>query len=291
LRAQPRDLVPLLLLWYWLEMPLRTLLATGDPRKYETLNESLAGFWFVGSYQDGDRLLAAVASNLGIPTAAARKNTTSEWRKRVAWRPLRAEDLSAATRDAILAKNPIHEALWQGWRDAGFETAGRAPAALRMGGGGQLGLRDLARAVLADRFIAPIWRRIGQACRARDWPRAVRLYREALRQAPNAPEIWVQYGHALSEIGDVAGAAAAYRRAAGLAPEMAEWHLFLGQALARQGRMDEARAALLRAEQLDPAALRQKREELVARGHSAEEVASYWRALTGGAAPPGSSRE
>ena len=41
---------------------------------------------------------------------------------------------------------------------------------------------------------------------------------------------------------------------------------------------------LLRAEQLDPALLRQKQEELVARGHSPEEVAAYWRALTGGVA-------
>ena len=104
---------------------------------------------------------------------------------------------------------------------------------------------DLVRAVMADRFIAPIWRRIGRASRARDWPRAIRLYRAALRRVPNAPEIWVQYGHALSETGDVAGAEAAYRRATVLAPRMGEWHLFLGQALVRQGRMDEARAALL----------------------------------------------
>jgi len=95
----------------------------------------------------------------------------------------------------------------------------------------------------------------------------------------------VQYGHALNETGDITGAAAAYRRAVALAPEMAERHLFLGQALARQGRMDEARAVLLRAEQLDPAMLRQKQEELVARGHSPEEVAAYWRALTGGSVP------
>src|SRR4051812_29840648 len=33
-----------------------------DARKYALLNESLAGFWFVGSYQDGDRLLAAIAA-------------------------------------------------------------------------------------------------------------------------------------------------------------------------------------------------------------------------------------
>ncbi len=73
LRVQPRDLVPLLLLWYWLEMPLRTFLTTGDARKYELLNEALSGFWFVGSYEDGDRLLAAVARDLGIPTDCAAK--------------------------------------------------------------------------------------------------------------------------------------------------------------------------------------------------------------------------
>ena len=153
------------------------------------------------------------------------------------------------------------------------------------GGAGELGLADLGRAVLADRFIAPVWRRIGRASRARDWPRTARLYRKALRRVPSAPEIWGQYGHALSETGDAAGAEAAYRRAALLAPEVAEWHLFLGQALARQGRMDEARAALLRAEQLDPAALHRKRQELTARGYPPEAVAAYWRALTGGAAP------
>ena len=36
---------------------------------------------------------------------------------------------------------------------------------------------------------------------------------------------------------------------------------------------------------LDPALLRQKQDELVARGSPAEEVAAYWRALTGGSVP------
>jgi tetratricopeptide (TPR) repeat protein len=290
LRAQPRDLVPLLLLWYWLELPLRTLLVTGDARKYALLNENLAGFWFVGGYEDGDRLLAAVAADLGIPRAAARKNTTAEWRQRVVWRPLREEDLSDATRRAILAQNPIHNALWRDWRDAGFAAAAVAPPPLRTEGSGalgwgRLGVSDLARAVLADRFIAPIWRRIGRASRGRDWPRAVRLYRKALRQVPDAPAVWVQYGHALKETGDIAGAETAYRRAVALAPDVAEWHLFLGEVLLRQGRTDEARAALLRCEQLDPVALQQKKLELAARGNPAEAVAAYWRALTG-AAPP-----
>jgi tetratricopeptide (TPR) repeat protein len=301
LRAQPADLVPLLLLWYWLEMPLRTFLATGDSYKFERLNESLAGFWFIGGYEDGDRLLAAIAADLGIPAATQRKNTTSEWRKRVPWRPLRAEELSSAMRDAILAKNPLHDALWHGWRGAGFAVAqhasrngsfplpvipgsspGRAGSGWGLRGAGGLGLRDLVCAVMADQFIAPIWRRIGRASRAGDWPRAARLYRKALRRVPDAPAIWVQYGHALKETGDVAGAEIAYRRAIALAPDAAEWHLFLGEALLRQGRTEEARAALLRCEQLDPAALRQQQLELASRGNPAEAIAAYWRALTGG---------
>jgi len=299
LRAQPRDLIALLLLWYWLELPLRTMLSTGDARKYELLNEALAGFWFVGSHHDGDRLLAAIAADLGVPPAAPRRNTTLQWQKRVGWRPLREEELSAATREAILARNPIHEALWRDWREAGFDTARAAPRPLRRslpspacGGGsgwgldaGELGLRDLVRGVWADRFIAPIWRRVGRASRAGDWPRAARLYRKALRRAPNSPDIWVQYGHALKESGDIASAETAYRRASELAPEMAEWHFFIGQALALQGRIDEARTAFWRFERLDPTALAHKRDELVALGCPEDAVASYWRSLTGNPGP------
>ena len=279
LRAQPRDLVAILLLWYWMELPLRAMLATGDARKYELLNKALAGFWFVGSHEDGDRLTAAIAGDLGIPAAAPRKNTTPQWQKRVDWRPLHADELSAAARARILAQNPIHDALWHGWRDAGFDTA-RQPTRQWPSGGGGLGLRDLLRGITADRFIAPIWRRAGRASRAGDWPRAARLYRKALLRVPNAPEVWVQYGHALKEAGDTAAAEAAYRRATELGPDNAEWHLFLGQALALLGRIDEAREALARFERLDPAALARQRDQLAALGCPEDAVRLYWRSLS-----------
>ena len=284
LRAQPRDLVALLLLWYWLELPLARLLTTGDEQKYQLVNKALAGFWFVGSHLEGDRLLAAIAADLGVPQLATRRNTTLEWRKRVGWQPLRADDLSPATRRAILVHNPIHNALWHSWRDAGF-----APAAVLAQpfspGSGEMGMRDLVRSVLADRVIAPVWRKAARAIRARDWTAAARHYRKALRRVPGQPEVWAQYGHVLREAGDAAGAEAAYRRAIALDPQFGEWRLFLGHALARQGRPAEARDEYRQFERLDPAGLHRKREELVALGHSEESVRGFWRSVTGEAGP------
>lgn len=285
LRAQPRDLVAILLLWYWLELPLATMLSTSDERKYELLNGALAGFWFVGRYDDCDRLIAALATDLGVPPVAQRRNTTLQWQKRVGWQPLTGDDLPASTREAILAANPIHDALWHSWQNAGFETAGLTPSPLQRGRGGRIGLRDLVRSVSADRVIAPIWREAGRASKAREWPRAARLYRKALRRVPGAPEVWMQYGHALRESGDVVAAEAAYRRAIELDPDMAEWHFFLGHALALQGRVDEARQAYRRFERLDPAALQRKCDEAVALGVPEEIVSSFWRSLTGNRGP------
>jgi tetratricopeptide (TPR) repeat protein len=285
LAAQPRDLVAILLLWYWLELPLATMLSTGDERKYELLNEALAGFWFVGSYNDCDRLVAAIAADLAVPPVAPRRNTTLQWQKRVDWQPLKADDLPASTREAILARNPVHDSLWHSWRNAGLETARLVPSPFRGNRNGKIRLRDLIRGVLADRVIAPIWREAHRATKAREWPRAARLYRKALQWVPGSPEVWAQYGHALKESGDVVSAEAAYRQAIELDPEMAEWHFSLGHALALQGRTDEAREAFRRFERLDPAALARKREELIALGYPQEAVLSLWRCLTGNRGP------
>ena len=280
LRLQPRDLTALLLLWYWLELPLARLLATRDNQKYQLLNDALAGFWFVGGHHDGDRLLAAIAADLGLPPVATRRNTTQEWHRRVGWQPLRADDIPPATREAILAHNPIHDALWRNWRDAGF-----APAAVVAQpfspGSGEMGVRDLFRSVWADRVIAPVWRKTARAIQAHDWTAAARHYRKALRRVPGQPEVWAQYGHALREAGDSAGAEAAYRHAIALDPQVGEWYLFLGQALARQGRSAEARDAYRQFEQLDPDGLQRKRDELVALGHSEESVRAFWHSVTG----------
>ena len=78
---------------------------------------------------------------------------------------------------------------------------------------------------------------------------AVRLYRRSLEQNPLSPPIWVQYGHALKESGELrdpaklAQAEIAYRRAVSLDPATPDPYLQLGHVLKLQGRRGEAEAA------------------------------------------------
>jgi tetratricopeptide (TPR) repeat protein len=84
------------------------------------------------------------------------------------------------------------------------------------------------------------------------WSDPVRLWREAVS---NAPDIWLPHrglGDALRDKGDFAGAAAAYAEAARLRPEEANTHLALGVSLLMIGRADEADRALAEATRLAP---------------------------------------
>src|SRR5438034_8739989 len=102
---------------------------------------------------------------------------------------------------------------------------------------------------------------VSRANRARDlgqWGLAAGLYRQALDRNPRNPGIWVQYGHALKEAGELrdpdklAQAEIAYRRAISLDPGTADPHLQLGHALKLQGKTEEGKASYLRAFALDP---------------------------------------
>jgi hypothetical protein len=93
---------------------------------------------------------------------------------------------------------------------------------------------------------------------ARQWKLAAQLYRKALGRNPRNAAIWVQYGHALKESGELrdpeklAQAEAAYRRALALDSGAADTHLQLGHVLKLHGKTEEAQAAYLRAFALDP---------------------------------------
>jgi hypothetical protein len=125
------------------------------------------------------------------------------------------------------------------------------------------------------------------ADRARDtgqWEVAVRLYGEALDRSPYNPPIWVQYGHALKEAGELrnpdklAQAELAYRKALSLEAGAADPHLQLGHVLKLQGKIEEAQAAYLRAFVLDPL-LPHPLEELRGLGWSEAQVAELQRTL------------
>ena len=56
------------------------------------------------------------------------------------------------------------------------------------------------------------WIRRGNAARAaRSWNAAAGSHRKALKYQPELAPIWVQYGHALKESGNLGGAETAYR--------------------------------------------------------------------------------
>lgn len=74
----------------------------------------------------------------------------------------------------------------------------------------------------------------------RDWPRARAAYGEFLQHLPARFDIWIQYGHACKEGGDLQEAEVAYRRAIAINGAHADAHLQLGHLLNITGRREEA---------------------------------------------------
>src|SRR5215470_16557017 len=118
----------------------------------------------------------------------------------------------------------------------------------------------------------------------RQWELAVQLYRKALDRNPGNPPIWVQYGHALKESGELrdpeklAQAELAYRRALSLDPVMADTYLQLGHVLKLQHKLEDAQAAYLRAFTLQPS-MPYPLKELSELGWSEVEIAELERTL------------
>jgi len=289
LKALPRDFIAHRLLARWLEIRWPVLMAMTDQQKYAALNRTLSQFWFVGSHTDCDRLIAAIAPDVGVPAAARRRNTAAEWEKRVTWRPSKAAELSPAMHKAILVDNGLDQALWESWHTAGFNPAGVRPRPLPPSRPGGFPAHELVRPVFsgvcryrrdwvprvhagrAGNAIGPKILRAERAEEARRWDLAARHYRSVLADMPNAPEMWVQYGHALKESGNVAEAETAYRKSIDLDPDSADAHLQLGHALKIQGRIDEAVGSYFRSLALDPAP-RHPRDELMALGWTTEQI-------------------
>jgi lipopolysaccharide biosynthesis protein/tetratricopeptide (TPR) repeat protein len=126
---------------------------------------------------------------------------------------------------------------------------------------------------------------------ARQWELAAALYREALDRDPRNPPIWVQYGHALKEWGELRDpdkliqAETAYRRALSLDPAVADTYLQLGHVLKLQGRTEEAKPAYLRAFAFD-SSLADSSFELIQSGWSDGHFSELRRMASANAADP-----
>jgi glycosyltransferase involved in cell wall biosynthesis len=95
---------------------------------------------------------------------------------------------------------------------------------------------------------------------AREWAQAATAYAQAVELNPSRPAIWVQYGHALKESGDLDRAETAYRQALAQEGANADTHLQLGHLLKISGRPQEAAECYLRSLEItatQPDALRE----------------------------------
>jgi lipopolysaccharide biosynthesis protein len=136
-------------------------------------------------------------------------------------------------------------------------------------------------------------RHVALADRARDagqWQLAAKLYRQALYRNPRNAAIWVQYGHALKESGDLrdidklAQAEIAYRTALSLDPGSADTYVQLGHVLKLQGKTEGAHAAYLRAFVLDKS-IPYPAQELGGLGWSEAHIAELQGMLANGSSP------
>jgi len=91
-----------------------------------------------------------------------------------------------------------------------------------------------------------------RATATRQWHLAASLYRSVLDRNPANPPIWVQYGHALKESGNLSEAAIAYRMAIHYKDNDADSRLQLAHVLKLQNKRDEAESAYICAFVLDP---------------------------------------
>jgi tetratricopeptide (TPR) repeat protein len=148
---------------------------------------------------------------------------------------------------------PLQELRGLGWSEA--QTAGlRGAVAPNLRDDG---IVNQPHPVSMRRKLSLI-HRADSARDARQWERAAQLYRKALARNPRRPGVWVQYGHALKESGELrdpdklAQAEIAYRRGIALDPGVADFYVQLGHVLKLQGKTEEAQSAYLRAFALDP---------------------------------------
>lgn len=125
--SQPRNPQAHFILKRYLEIPAPKLYLMSDFGKARILSETLSGFWFVGRYLDCDRLIDAIADELGVEGGAERQNTLDQWRRRSSWRATSLEALDETDFKLINRENRLDQWLYDTWAQSGFERRRIAP--------------------------------------------------------------------------------------------------------------------------------------------------------------------
>jgi tetratricopeptide (TPR) repeat protein len=167
------------------------------------------------------------------------------------------EELSRSTRDnarlsvsvmralAAPAEEVLSRSLWRRV-PAGFFSSGRARAEVT--------------ALVASGDLANS---------GREWARAAACYAAALLRDPTLAAIWVQFGHALKEMGMQAEAEVAYREAARAEPMAVDALVHLGHLMKTLGRPSAAIVAFSRVLECDPGHAEASQQLEMLRGEAA----------------------
>jgi glycosyltransferase involved in cell wall biosynthesis len=134
----------------------------------------------------------------------------------------------------------------------------------------------IARNVPAARSSQNRQQLLSAADQARDerrWQEAAEFYKQYLMVRPADAPIWVQFGHALKESGNLAEAESAYKKSLALAPDVGDTQLQLGHLYKKMRNFSNAIAAYCEAFRIDNT-LFDARRELANLGISASEVFS-----------------
>jgi hypothetical protein len=122
-------------------------------------------------------------------------------------------------------------------------------------------------------FLSGYWiRQARKAARTGHWGSATRAYETFLGVSPELARVWVQYGHALKEQGELRRAERAYGISAQLAPS-ADTYVHLGHVVLRSSRTEDAARAFFRALAIDPDCV-PARDGLAAAGVAPDAIAS-----------------
>ena len=120
--AQRRNPISRFILNHYFEQGIPALYRLSSRERLDWLEARLREFWFVGSYQRADDLIAGISHELGVAERAERKNIgLADAMTELA--------LDQPMRQRIISDNTLDQVLWDRWAERGWKADGRNPVA------------------------------------------------------------------------------------------------------------------------------------------------------------------